>query len=237
MGASKSSVLEKMKREAKRRYQEQVKAAADDLAMAMRVLKNNADFEKLSQAEKRVAIAQDVLVQLQMEKIVPTQGLYLEGPDDSEVAIKPSTPIKNVTAWQEPGCSVCAKGALFVSAVKMMNGRKVKELKDLNWLTDENGQDINKYDAFSVGNDTIVDYLGDVFLSDQLNMIEAAFEENNIDDYLADELKRKVRKKTGHHSIYFRQEESDEAERMRLIMENVVKNKGTFKPTLTDLTQ
>jgi len=73
-------------------------------------------FEKMTKAEKCVAIAKDVLKQLHIGKIKATSGVYLGHVDSLKngnqyIYAKPNQP-----------CQACALGALFVSKYNLFNG-------------------------------------------------------------------------------------------------------------------
>ena len=75
------------------------------------IAKRNAEFANMTKMEKRVALAKDVLDQLELRKFIPTPGTYINsfvvGYEDQER----QTPIIAET------CNVCALGALTVSLI------------------------------------------------------------------------------------------------------------------------
>lgn len=74
------------------------------------IAQRNAEFAGMSVMQKRVALAKDVLSQLEMKKFIPTPGTYLNsfgGYEDGDY----TKPIVQET------CNVCALGALTVSLI------------------------------------------------------------------------------------------------------------------------
>jgi hypothetical protein len=124
----------------------------------------NGYFNSLSSEEKRVAIAKDVIAQIEANIYISRRGIYgsiysnnSENPLDRNISVQ--------TIFDEVACNCCALGAMFMSNVKFNNqctvddvGRPVKMLKDLT-------------NFFSV---------------EQLIMIECAFENWSSSDVLGD---------------------------------------------------
>jgi hypothetical protein len=166
------------------------------------------EFNVLSKAEKRIAIAKDALAQIKQKKILPTTGFYLNIPGqwDNENSLQKEIKKKDFY------CHCCAKGALFVSCVKQVN--EVRMFED--W-EDERFQKDKLKDYFSVL---------------QLDMIEAAFEGMVIADSAKKlEYYEKYTKNTplGLKCIKFTQGLNAE-ERMEKILNNIIKNNGYFRP-------
>lgn len=91
--------------------------------LASSIRRKNARFNKKTKLEKRVAIAKDVLLQLKANKYIATRGVYLHAdkpiadiPHYGEVQLQPIL-LKN----NAPKCEVCARGAMFCSAVRLGN--------------------------------------------------------------------------------------------------------------------
>jgi NADPH-dependent 7-cyano-7-deazaguanine reductase QueF len=107
-------------------------------------------------------------------------------------------------------CSVCALGAMFASRV----------VKDNNCL-------IQETIATMPGNFEFDKQLLEAFSPTQLNMIEAAFEKRRMDSYQSTYL---FRHQLYMKAIEFGKKFVDSKERLIAIMENIVLNRGTFKP-------
>lgn len=175
--------------------------------------RRNRQFARLSNARKRVVIAQDVLDQLDLRRLVPTFGKYLEVPD--EVAQKFSSwddddeSIQVHEALDGVSCKVCGIGSLFVAAVDRANECTVADM------------DQPQNDYF------MREYLGDFFDLEQLVLVEAAFEgrlinsmETDLTEYSPEVLA----------AIRFASKVRSASGRLKKIMQNIVDNGGTFVP-------
>lgn len=171
-----------------------------------RVERANKAFEKMTPSQKRVQIARDVLAQLASKRLVATPGTWLSGKNESDLL--KSTDFEKDTELQKvigktKQCTGCALGGMFMCAVERANKLKVGELSD---------------DAQQSGNieyDDVFKYMERFFSIDQLHDIESAFE-------------RGEGATSSEEGSEWLKEEEDASERMRLIMENIVVNKGRF---------
>ena len=170
-------------------------------------------FSRLPQWKQRMEIAKDVILQIKAKKFVAEEGIYLNiwTTDKGEqreglFSMQANKAIKEKLAT----CNVCAKGALFMSHIMKTNHCTVNELKhkrERNY--------IERLKMFSQG---------------QLDTIECAFEKSAIYD--------RENILTGYDGNYtplgLRAKEfstsSDDNIRLIKIMNNIIKNKGTFKP-------
>ncbi len=168
-------------------------------------------FENLKPAEKRVAIARDVLAQLAAKRFVAKQGEWVDelrnrkglGQDENAEVCK-------ITKKQKT-CNVCAMGALFVAAVERADRLKVSDvLKTLDDYERDNNYGLNQ--------DALFNYVKRFFSLDQMEAIETAFERGEGATSHSDE------------AAEFNQDDTDPDTRMRLIMENIIVNKGRFRP-------
>lgn len=127
----------------------------------LEIEKKNDLFNKMTPAQKRVAIAQDVREQIKKEKYIPTSGVYVElnefsvpeGQEDS-LAEKQLCEIINGL----PNCDVCARGAMFVSGLRVFNSLRMK--------------DVRKHEDILLHGDTLLD-------SDMISPYENLFFDNN----------------------------------------------------------
>lgn len=178
-----------------------------------RIARSNKTFEKMTPAEKRVQIARDVLAQLALKRLVPTPGVWLAGPPDEKNGEDSSALFSKEQALKNPElksilnktkeCTGCALGGMFMCAVERADKLKLEELS---------------YDAKEEGaifEGDIFPYMEKFFNKEQLNKIESAFEQGggSCSDYEASEWAGAI---------------EDPGTRMRLIMENIILNKGTF---------
>jgi len=163
----------------------------------------NAAFDKLSKAEKRVAIAKDVLAQMSANKIRAERGLYVN-------KMIPSNKLGSEVCDLNPmntrgGCNACALGSMFLCAVDKHDKLKVGDLEEINVY----GPDGIHQRGVEIFREDTAEYLGKFFSQDQLNQIELAFESGRCPAT---------------------ESASDDNATLRLIMENIIANKGTFKP-------
>ncbi len=177
-----------------------------------KVAADNAAFEKLKPGEKRVAIARDVLKHVASRKIIPTQGAWVDtvgnGPLVTEKNIEQDPELQSLFLNMK-SCNACALGGMFMCAVEKADKLKVSDLQDV-------AVDGNTYEA-GVEQEDVFKYMKKFFTEDQLGKIEAAFEKGEGACY-------------DDEGCEFAPDVEDASERMRLVMENIIANKGTFKP-------
>ena len=199
---------------------------------AAQIKRQNAWFASLTKPEKRVAIARDVLAQLKSGRLQPEHGAWLFskvlahdefGPAAVTMfstTLAPNADLQGEILAMET-CTGCALGGLFMCTLERSNNLTPKQLVDEN-LHSEN----------------IVPYLEKYFSRAQLQLIEASFENGN--SAIESPRDKKIRQQAREWDIAVTgcleslADESTESARtrMRLIMENIVVNNGTFKPKL-----
>lgn len=172
----------------------------------------NAAFNKMTPAQKRVAIAKDVIAQLnssdQKRKINVTCGTYFKI-DYTNRKVVAGEELQNLLAEPETQCSVCAKGAIFAVKVLNYNDYKLTE-SDVSW-----GLELDEED--------MVENLKGIFTQLQLNLIENAFEQEVLNGFTYDlNFPKHIRAATMYHNV------PDPKDRLRLIMHNIIENQGTF---------
>lgn len=176
----------------------------------------------LTDAEKRVLIAKDVIIQISTNIYKPKTGAYInliKTFDEDE-----SLHDKDVKSNFEKikSCEVCALGSLILSSTKYAN--KV------------NFTDI--YNSTFIRNKNIKDLLISLFSSEQLCLIEVAFEKKYQRD--SDNFGRTIANDNGYNFDIKLEEDINKAkfiyknihnhhDRMIAIMNNIIENKGTFK--------
>lgn len=202
--------------------------------LAAKTAEMNAAFDAADDAGKRVIIAQDVIAALAEKRIVPTAGNYLSLPHDPEntrnlwgdialesVAAKglgaPSDSFRDLLA-KLPPCQVCAKGAIFVCTVARRN--QVTNAEAFRPLAGWGGAEMRGL-------------LGDIFDAEQLSIIEREFEGGANDNGISDEpvmgLFEEGEDEDGYRDGSWKELYNDET-RMTMIMQNIVRNGGTFVP-------
>lgn len=168
----------------------------------------NEQFAKLSPAEKRVQIARDVLAQLRSKKLIATAGTWLSGEYGESLFTRAdaenNVELQEILKKQET-CEGCALGGMFMCAVERHNKLKVKNLES------PNSGEASEGDA--------IKYLRKFFTVDQLDEIEAAFEQGE------------GARSGSEVAVNFAADVDDDEERMRLIMENIIVNNGKFVPS------
>lgn len=165
-------------------------------------------FKNLTMAQKRVAIARDVLAQLDL-------GLYTAGWGYGHTPVfnprigKTITPLSSLDplttqrlllSKNRPTCAACAKGCVMLSLVRHRDGLKYDDIPD------QAGTSCPRE-----------------FSKTQWDMIEIAYE--GFDRFLTST-------HTGHEwrpDLLYSTPDGRHA-RLVAIMENIIKNKGTFKP-------
>lgn len=167
-------------------------------------------------ADARVAIAQDVLELLRIGGIEAKPGWYVTAPakgvqypegvgdtfEGTALALRqPRSPVR---------CGVCAIGAATMAAVGLYD--ECEALEE-DWIS---------YNTESSDDTTMRDVLARWFTRQQLDLIECAFEcENNFYSGGSAEEARENAVNFGHRY-------DDAEDRLRAIMENIVRNKGRF---------
>ena len=185
----------------------------------------NAEFAALAPADKRVTIARDVIAALDAQRLTARCNAYgrfliknySEMSFDESEAVYASD-AQTVLAEGKLECSACALGSLFVCAVERMNAINVLALQS----TPATGMHR---------------YLADVFSSEQLDLIEAAFEGQA---YARSERFRYCDREEDsvllQAAVSFvceskaRDFDFDADDCMRRIMSNIIANQGEFIP-------
>ncbi len=187
------------------------------------------DFK--TKGEARVAIAKDVLKWINTEKMSVQQSGYLHSLGD---ALFDSTDVDNNSdlrdKLQGKECRVCALGAVFLTTVDRFNKVGCADIVSTGNRSDPWGV---RYRHFSsLDRDMLTGYLNKYFTPVQLCMIESAFE---CDTFLEDDVEdnpaavAKITKADAYGNALAEEGHSSQS-RLRKIMENIIKNKGTFKP-------
>jgi hypothetical protein len=155
-------------------------------------------YEDMTKREKAVAIAKDALNQL--DKLQVVHGLYLESePNNWAESGSAQCKIDEISN----GCKVCAKGAMFLSKIRLGNDWDFKDFKH-NFKHDPffnpffNGVRLYTTDT------AITTHLEDAFDKKELDEIEEAFECSHMLRHLRG------------------------AARLRVILEHIVNNNGRF---------
>lgn len=170
--------------------------------------KRNAEFRAMPDDRKRVVIAQDVLAQIEMKRLVPTYGTYLTVPSECERKFGEYEfdELQLNDALSGTSCQVCGIGSIFVAAIDRANGCTVGEMT-------------------SASDDEFMrEYLSNWFSAEQLDLIETAFEGRVVSENVNHHDKKVMR------ALRFTQDVVRPATRLRKIMDNILKNQGEFVP-------
>lgn len=184
----------------------------------------NEYFNSLTPAQKRVAIAKDVIEQVNLKRFIPKNRIYtkiVSKIEDVENQIQ--------SEFNNIQCHCCALGGMFLSDIKFNNSCTFYELDNKIFQATEK------------------DRLQQYFSIEQLILIEAAFEcwsceditsyDNVEEDYVIDQgygidlylsdlnIGEEDINKAGDFGNKYR----DNSERLMAIMNNIIKNKGKFK--------
>lgn len=154
-------------------------------------------FEKLSRSQKRVLIAKDALAQLNAEAYRSTQGCYVRPANGS--CLTANTQLREQLPDIGP-CRVCARGALFLSAIRKANNFVLPA--DATSLVDEDLHEVE--DRY--------------WTRKELANIEAAFEG-------WDEPETKT-----HRFHIKNGGAANPTGVLRAILKNIIKNNGNFRP-------
>ena len=194
------------------------------------IKEKNAAFNKLTKAEKRVAIAKDVLEQLDLKKYYACSGTYFKLELNSyELEFKEGESLQEylVDNSKVESCSVCAIGSIFASKVRLSNKFNIDHYHD--------GIDDHELALY----DHDMEYsLNEIFSEEQYRLMEVAFEGNDIIGLFTEEEDPEYKSKSELTAkdkrylaaIKFYDNYRNSEDRMRGIMLNIIENKGKFKP-------
>jgi len=183
---------------------------------------SNADFANMTAPEKRVIIAKDVIAALNAKRYAAKRKVYVEFMDP--LSFEASDQLDKVI--KDKKCDVCAIGAVFISAVDRFDNLKCEDVvihtrsaSTMEFHFEQFGDRLGINGITSSG---IMNYMTDFFDRNQLRLMEAAFECENIACYLDTQIINRA--------IEFGRAESNIENRLIKIMQNVIENDGTFNP-------
>jgi hypothetical protein len=174
---------------------------------------------RLTKAEQRVQIAKDALKWIKKPNVkVKDKSSYFKinkGQEHLEIGTDLNQHLKKIH------CTVCAKGALFLSHVDRFDNCKIQPFVKGSSIPDTDFDDER----------SIKHRLSKHFSASQLDMIECAFEREIIYDST-----RKLTNEPGQKEniakacITFGKHHRKPVDRLEAILKNIVKNKGEFIP-------
>lgn len=172
-------------------------------------------FDEMSQRERAVAVAEDVIKTIRAENNIQIRkGSYFGGRFKLDVVDENAELQHLLPEIERQGCSVCARGAAFLSHVRLFDNFKASRV-----LGRTDDHDFN-YDA-GCGWHTTENTLQDTFSEQTRNLIECAFEMSRNHRY-------GVSLELAQGAVEFGVRFPKDDERLVAIMENVIANDGEF---------
>lgn len=228
--------------------QTSAKAEAWRKRVAKEIAAKNALYDSMTPAERRVAVAKDVLKQLKAEKYKATKGTYVLSKN-----LIDTSKLDGITGWQDqqvcslvpddgPTCKVCARGAFLISSMMVFDRLKVRQLENLSDQVRELKFDVQMapetkgdYWVDRTKAELLRDGLGEVrlgpedfwhyerqfFTKEQIGLMEAMFEKDSTfaDNDGTDSDTAAARYGRAH---------GDSRSRLIEICKNFIRNKGEF---------
>jgi hypothetical protein len=174
--------------------------------------KRTQQFLALSINEKRIAIAQDVIQQVRLEKFNPERGTYndIHLPGNYEICEIENQEKSMQSVLKDSGaeCTVCARGAIFLSTIRKSNQYSVKEFLDGSgegYCPDAKVE--NKY-----------------FTKETTLSMERVFEDNIYNDDSESDFVLFIDNECGNSSV------DRDTFALVAICRNVIENNGNWKP-------
>ena len=210
------------------------------------IAKREAIFKKASPTQKRVLIAKDVIAQIKAKKIKPESGSFVMV-EKVKGFISSSEAESRHGSWNyamsrlsdDEGsdadvrqlylenkiqqCSCCALGGMFMSCTLYNNNTTVDNLSYA-------GEDISEM-LLEETSEKLSNGLNKFFSVEQLKLIEQTFEGDNgaVLSGMDDDTGEIVDKFTPRAEAFYTKYKKPK-DRLVAIMQNIVKNNGTFKP-------
>jgi len=171
-------------------------------------------FETLTPRGKAARVAHDVLQQIRINKLRALRGAYIIATLSRTIEV--GTPVCSLLDTSNSySCEVCALGGLFMGLA--MNDKSIKVKYRLY-----------SYESFAEPTD-FKHRLTGIFAPNQLNMIESAFEVQNMIQGRAVDL-LDAGSPDIVAAIKFGKRYRSDSNRLRAIMNNIVENRGIFRP-------
>lgn len=185
-------------------------------------------FAALTPQEQRIAIAKDVILQLELGKFEASSGTYFELVAKSE--LYDGDDLQKVIENRTESCSVCAIGAVFASKVRLGNNVVISK-----W-------DINETEV-GLSSSCLLEATENIFSEKQMRLMEFAFEGDDINyifytnnlglsDFESKKEYNKAYKELERINkaceSFYKNYEYDNSKRMVAIMQNVITNNGEF---------
>lgn len=194
-----------------------------------------AAFSALPMRQKAIMVATDVIAQLKTKNIKTMRGAYIEYFNISSFDFEISTASEvGRHVIQNAKCTVCAKGAIFLSAIQRSNEMNLGDVRTVSRV----GQLSGSWDGVENNPANIqitkkITEVDRIFTRDNFDMIEAAFERDGCFAIFSH-----IDTRNACADFGFRYDNSDI--RLVAICMNIIKNGGVFdpvkyKPKLSDV--
>jgi hypothetical protein len=190
-----------------------VKQAQRHISNLSKIEKENNQFNKLTAAERRIKIAQDVIKQVKQQRYIASTGNYFRMDLPEEAFGKELQPYLK----DKLKCKVCALGACFASKVRLSDNFQIPAIESY----------ADSQIALTTINSDVHDELRKLFSANQRTLIESAFEQVHMIHEDA----------TVSSTMYIVQAAIDFGKRYGLpslrlikIMQNIIDNYGFFVP-------
>lgn len=204
-----------------------------------------AKWESMTPRERKVAIAKDVIAQVQAGnyQIEASYG-YIEPLNKTGVNKTINEHFRKTRNLDRPlsktdievmtkSCAMCARGAALMSRIRMFNSIKVG---DVAYLVDDDYNELSNNDLkagekptgadLAVHQSSTTKGLAGSFTELELSLIEVAFERTG---WLLTSSTVTNRDRL-RQAIEFGQQFEDDSDRLLAIMQNIVDNDGVFRP-------
>lgn len=178
--------------------------------------------KRLSAADKRVLLAQDVLHLLAEKKISVEQGIYCTFPDSvPKQMMEEGSDVKEVISSFRKPCQVCGVGSLFVAKVLRDDKLPINKNQLCYGIVVISKKGVLPEGQSFMGS-PVFEYLNKNFSQRQLRLIEYAFEGENKSPFNFWKEEDRITK--------FRSKSKGTKNKLISIMKNIITNKGEFVP-------
>lgn len=162
-------------------------------------------FNQLTLRGQKMRIVRDAITQTNSNVIIPTRGVYLTLLD----YLEDDESLKKALKQENIACEACAQGGLFIACV--LNTNRVY------------GGDL--YGNYDFQTSKLLKW----FKIEEINTIEAAFEQHVVHDEKDILLDYGCKTKLAQRAVKFGLKYPDSTKRFLAILNNILKH-GTFKP-------
>lgn len=198
-----------------------------------KIEKENASFKKLSKSQKRVVVAQDCLARIECNQFKVARGQVIDTGKDLRIADSVKTFINTNTKFT---CSACAKGSLFLSFIGRTNQFQGHEFEGINSLRSIEHKKL--LEIFTIKQLSLIEtaFEGVQYLVDDNNFKRITFNQTTKENLykfwenLGIKLNERFKNLKGSSVFQGNIKNIDFNNLLAKICENIIENKGTFKP-------